>query len=328
MILEKIIKNEKEDKFMLHEVILMIIGFILLIKGADFVIKGGSNIAQKFHLSEMLIGIIIVGIGTSLPEIIVTIQSTITGNPDIIIGNSIGSCICNLLLVIGIASVCNPLKIDNKMLQVHLPVSVFSILLLASFCNFGTQHAIISKTESIILLIFAIIYILYTVQEGKKQVQENEEMKTTQITFMWILNYLILGVIGLKFGADFVVSGAVAIAEGFGVSQSIISITIVSLGTSLPEIVTCIIATLKKESNLAIGNVIGSNIFNICLLPGIGGIIKPIHYDFSFNRSLLFLLMITTYLLVFDLFRNQRMISRNHGVIFILLFCLYVSCLF
>lgn len=313
---------------MLYEIILMIIGFILLIKGADFVVKGASNIAQKFHLSEMLIGILIVGIGTSLPEIIVTIQSTITGNPDIIIGNSIGSCICNLLLVIGVASVCNPLKIDNKMLQVHLPVSVFSILLLASFCNFGAEYAIISKTEAIILLIFAIIYILYTVQEGKEQTQEKENGKTTQITFVWILNYLVLGVVGLKFGADFVVRGAVAIAEGFGVSESIISITVVSLGTSLPEIVTCIIATLKKESNLAIGNVIGSNIFNICLLPGIGAIIKPIHYDLNFNRSLLFLLMITTYLLIFDLFQNRRMISRNHGVIFILLFCLYVSCLF
>ena len=313
---------------MLYEIMLMIIGFILLIKGADFVVKGASNIAKKFHLSEMLIGIVIVGIGTSLPEIIVTVKSSLTGNPDIIIGNSIGSCICNLLLVIGIASVCNPIKIDNTILKVHLPVSVFSILMLASFCNFGSNHNVISKVEAVTLLIFAIIYIIYTVHEGKEQAQEKSNTTTTQITFIWILIYLIIGIIGLKFGVDFVVDGAVAIAEFFGVSESIISMTIVSLGTSLPEIVTCIIATIKKESDLAIGNVIGSNIFNICLLPGVGAIIQPIHYDLSFNRSLLFLLMITTYLLVFDLFRNRRIISRNHGVIFILLFCLYISCLF
>lgn len=145
---------------------------------------------------------------------------------------------------------------------------------------------------------------------------------------MWILIYIILGVIGLKFGADFVVNGAVSIAEYFGVSQSVISMTIVSVGTSLPEIVTCIIATIKKESDLAIGNVIGSNIFNICLLPAIGAIITPIHYALSFNRSLIFLLLITVYLLVFDLFRNQRTITKHHGVVFVLLFCLYVSCLF
>lgn len=313
---------------MLYEIMFMIIGFILLIKGADFVVKGASNIAKKFHLSEMLIGIVIVGIGTSLPEIIVTVKSSLTGNPDIIIGNSIGSCICNLLLVIGVASVCNPLKLDKRILQVHLPVSVFSILMLAIFCNFGAGNFIINQTEGWILLLFSIVYILYTVYEGKCEAQENSSTQTPEITFIWILIYIVLGVIGLKFGADFVVNGAIAIAEAFGVSESIISMTIVSLGTSLPEIVTCIIATIKKESDLAIGNVIGSNIFNICLLPAIGAMIKPIHYDLEFNRSLLFLLMITIYLLIFDLFRNRRMISRNHGVIFILLFCLYVSCLF
>lgn len=313
---------------MLYEIMLMIIGFFFLIKGADFIVKGAKDIAKRFHLSEILIGIVIVGIGTSLPEIIVTIKSTLTGNPDIIIGNSIGSSICNLLLVIGIASICNPIKIDNKILQVHLPVSIASILMLGIFCNFGSDHYIINRTEGIILLVFAIAYIMYTIREGKQEIQETEEVETRKTTFIWILIYLVLGVVGLKYGADFVVNGAVTIAEYFGISESVISMTIVSIGTSLPEIVTCIIATIKKESDLAIGNVIGSNIFNICLLPAIGAIITPIHYDVTFNQSLLFLLFITIYLLVFDLFKNRRMISKNHGVIFVLLFCLYVSCLF
>lgn len=314
---------------MLFNIILMIIGFILLIKGADFVVKGASEIATRFHLSEMLIGIVIVGIGTSLPELIITITSTISGNQDIIIGNSIGSCICNLLLVIGIASVCNPLKIDDKILQIHLPLSTFSILILAVFCNFGKGYNLISRAEAGTLLVFAIVYIIYTVFEGKNEIKEQEEIsETKKTTLTWIFIYLILGILGLKYGADFVVEGAVSLAQAFKVSESVISITIVALGTSLPEIVTCIIATIKNESDLAIGNVIGSNIFNICLLPGVGSMIKPINYDISFNRSLIFLLIMTIYFLVFDLFRNKREISRNHGIIFILLFCLYVSCLF
>ncbi len=310
---------------MFFEIIFMILGFIFLIKGADFVVKAASNIARKFHLSQMLIGIVIVGIGTSLPEILVTIQSTITGNQDIIIGNSIGSCICNLLLVIGIASVCNPLKIEDKILKIHLPVSVFTILMLAIFCNFGTSQLFVSRIEALLLLIFAAIYIGYTIYDGKEDF-ENEVEEESSI-FKTII-YLILGILGLKYGADFVVNGAISIAEFFGVSESIISMTVVALGTSLPEIVTCIIATIEKKSDLAIGNVIGSNIFNICLLPGIGALIRPIYYDTDFNRSLIFLLMITTYLLVFDLFKNRREISRNHGVVFILMFLLYVSCLF
>ena len=310
---------------MFLEVILMIVGFVFLIKGADFVVKAASNIARKFHLSQMLIGIVIVGIGTSLPEIIVTIQSTITGNQDIIIGNSIGSCICNLLLVIGIASVCSPLKIEDKILKIHLPVSVFTILMLAIFCNFGTEYLFVSRIEALLLLVLAVIYIGYTIYDGKEEFEEEVEQETS---IFGTIIYLILGILGLKYGADFVVNGAIRIAEFFGVSESIISMTVVALGTSLPEIVTCIIATIEKKSDLAIGNVIGSNIFNICLLPGIGALIQPIHYDTSFNRSLIFLLIITTYLLVFDLFKNRREISRNHGVVFILVFLLYVSCLF
>lgn len=310
---------------MFFEIIFMILGFIFLIKGADFVVKAASNIARKFHLSQMLIGIVIVGIGTSLPEILVTVQSTITGNQDMIIGNSIGSCICNLLLVIGIASVCNPLKIENKILRIHLPASVFTILMLAIFCNFGTSHLFVSRVEALLLLIFAAIYIGYTIYDGKEDF-ENEVEEESSIFKSMI--YLVLGILGLKYGADFVVNGAISIAQFLGVSESIISMTVVALGTSLPEIVTCIIATIEKKSDLAIGNVIGSNIFNICLLPGIGALIRPIRYDTDFNRSLIFLLLITTYLLVFDLFKNRREISRNHGVVFILMFLLYVSCLF
>lgn len=310
---------------MVSKIFLMIIGFFLLVKGADFVVKGASSIAKKFHLSQILIGIVIVGIGTSLPEIIVTIEATKVGTQDIIIGNSIGSCICNLLLVTGITSVCSPLKIDDEVLKVHLPVSVLVTMIFFIFCNFGTGNYIVNRTEALILLALAIIYIMYTAFEEKGEMEDDQNSEQSGVLKVFL--YLIFGIIGLKFGADFVIDGAVEIAVFFGISQSVISMTVVALGTSLPEIVTGVVATLKKESDLAIGNVIGSNIFNICLLPGIGALLNPINYDTEFNRSLIFLLFVTVYFLVFDLYRNRRIISKNHGVIFILMFCLYMTCL-
>lgn len=310
---------------MFLKIFLMILGFIFLVKGADFVVKSASDIALKFHLSEILIGIVIVGIGTSLPEIIVTVKSSMSGNQNIIIGNSIGSCICNLLLVIGIASACNPIKIDDKILKIHLPVSAFSIIILTIFCNFGREYNLINRTEAVFLLVFSLCYILYTILNGRNSVNSKNKKENR---FLNIIIYLFLGILGLKYGADFVVEGAVFIAQYFNISESVISMTIVAIGTSLPEIVTCIIATLKKENDLAIGNVIGSNIFNICLLPGIGALMHPINYDLNFNRSLIFLLIITMYLLVFDLFKNSREISRQDGIVFVLFFLLYVSCLF
>lgn len=311
---------------MLYKIFLMIIGFLLLVKGADLVVKGATGISKKFHLSEMIIGIVIVGIGTSLPEIIVTIEAARVGTQDIIIGNSIGSCICNLLLVIGIASVCSPLKIEDKVIKVHLPVAVAVILIFFAVCNLGGGKNIVNRAEALGLIALALIYIMYTVREGKEK-KENDEKFEKSGTFEFFL-YLILGIIGLKFGADFVIDGAVEIAEFFGISQSVISMTVVALGTSLPEIVTGIVATLKKENNLAIGNVIGSNIFNICLLPGIGGLLNPINYDPEFNRSLIFLAVTTTYFIVFDLYKKRRTISRNHGIILVLVFFLYMTCLF
>lgn len=254
---------------------LLIIGFILLVKGADFIVKGATGLAKKFRISEMIIGILIVGIGTSLPEIIITIRSAIIGKSDIVIGNGIGSSICNILLVVGIASICKPVHIDKRIIKIHLPISIISVIILGIFSNFGGQNQI-TRIEAFTLILFTIGYIFYTFSEGK---MENEYNKTNQnipqeieksISNFKIFIYLLVGAIFLKYGADFVVDGAIRIAEIFGISESIVSITIVAIGTSLPEIITSLVASVNKKSDLALGNVIGSNIFNICLLPGIG----------------------------------------------------------
>ena len=252
---------------------LLIIGFILLVKGADYIVKGATGLAKKFKISEMIIGILIVGIGTSLPEIIITIRSAIIGKSDIVIGNGIGSSICNILLVVGIASICKPVKIDKRILEIHFPIFIISIILLGLFCNLGGDNQI-NKIEAFVLILFTFGYIMYTIYEGKienkSNVQFENKVEKEEISLLKTALFMIIGSLFLKYGSDFVVNGAIKIAEMFNISESIISMTIVAIGTSLPEIITSLVASAKKKSDLALGNVIGSNIFNICLLPGIG----------------------------------------------------------
>jgi len=258
---------------------LLIIGFVLLVKGADFIVKGSTWLAKKMNISEMLIGILIVGIGTSLPEILITIKSALIGKSDIVIGNGIGSSICNILLVVGIASICKPIHIDKRIIKIHFPILIISIIILGILCNFGGQNQI-TRMEALILLLFTTGYIIYTIYEGKinnkytNTIQIEVQERKEKISSVKMIFCLIVGVVFLKYGADFVVEGATRIAEIFNISESIVGITIIAIGTSLPEIITSLVASVKKKSNLALGNVIGSNIFNISLLPGIGRIYK------------------------------------------------------
>ncbi len=308
-------------------IFLLIIGFILLIKGADFIVKGATDLAKKMHISEMVIGILIVGIGTSLPEILITIKSAIMGKPDIVIGNGIGSSICNILLVVGIASICKPVKIDKRIIKIHFPLLIISIILLSSFCNFGGKSQI-TKVEAVGLILFTIVYIIYTFYEGKNEIlnkidsnqgeEDNEKLTIRRIFFS-----LLIGSIFLKYGADFVVDGATKIATRLNISESIVGITIIAIGTSLPEIITSFVASKNKKSDLALGNVVGSNIFNICLLPGIGGIISPINYDNGFNISLLFLAVVIIEIIIIQKIEKKYVIERKKGIALSFIYLLY-----
>lgn len=318
---------------MILNIILMVIGLALLIKGADYLIKGATEIAKRFHLSEMLIGIIIVGLGTSLPEIIITITSSLSGHPDLIVGNALGSCICNFLFVLGIASIFHPLKIDERLQKVHLPLSVLAILILAIVTNFGFRYEI-TRIEGIVLVMITSIYLIYTCIEGK--VENNENKRALEKEFnrkdaqkrlsLFIIGlHLVVGCGFLKFGADFVVDSASNIARDFHVSESLISLTIIAVGTALPEIVTSIIASLKKDADLAMGNVIGSNIFNLLLLPGLGAMMNPIKYDVSFNVSVVFIFLIVLYMILSNkVKRHKGMITRKKGVVFVIIYLLYI----
>ena len=312
---------------MIIEIILILIGFVLLIKGADLFIKASISIAEKFNLSKMLIGLSIVAIGTSLPEIFITITSSLEGYSDLIIGNSVGSCICNFLLVIGITSLIRDIKLDKTTIKIHFTIEIFIILLLLYFGNSND----IGKIQGIILVLCTIFYVVYTIYEEKQNkeldkelIKEVENIELKENSIIIIILYIVLGLLGLKFGSDFVVNNATLIANDLGFSESFIGITIIAVGTALPEIITGIISAKKNENELFLGNIVGSNIINLTLLIGIGSVIKPIKYNIEFNFSLIFLILITIILQMIGIFNKKARINKTIGNIFILVYFAYI----
>lgn len=318
---------------MLKEILLIILGFIFLIKGADLLVKAATSIAKKLGLSELLIGLTIVAVGTSLPEIFVTITSAREGRSDLIIGNAIGSCICNFLLVIGLTSLIRPIKLDKRIVNRHLPIGIGAMVLLLFLGNtekLGDAQTITSW-QGIVLILFTIAYIIYTIYEEKQMKNEKidqeiiEDTKSKERDSLWIIIiYMILGLFGLKFGADFVVDNAVSIAERFGLSESFIGMTIIAVGTALPEIITGIISSKRNETDLLLGNVTGSNIVNLCLLIGIGAIINPLTFTTDFNISILILIAITIFLQIIVSKNENNELDRKKGILLIIVYIIYI----
>ena len=318
---------------MLWEIILVIIGFILLVKGADFLVTAATSVAKKFGLSEMLIGLTIVAIGTSLPEIFITITSSIEGYSDLIIGNAIGSCICNFLLVMGISALVRPVKFDKRIVKRHIPIGIITMCLLLFLGNTQKlgEAQTITRGQGIILLLFILAYIIYTIYEEKKIKNEKideEIIKDVEAreknSIIIIIIYMILGIIGLKFGSDFVVDNSIIIAKNFGLSENFIGMTIIAVGTALPEIITGIIAAKRDETDLLLGNITGSNILNLCLLIGLGAVINPLIFSTDFNASIIFLIVITIALLLIATINKRSKLDKKRGILLIIMYIVYI----
>ena len=318
---------------MLIEIIIIILGFILLVKGADLLVKSATSIAKKFGLSEILIGLTIVALGTSLPEVFITITSAIDGHSDLIIGNAIGSCICNFLFVIGLSSLIRPVKFKKRIIRVHLPIGIFVMFLLLFLGNTEKlgEAQTITRGQGVILLLCTLAYILYTIYEEKKvkdkefdeeMIKDVKSKENSSITR--IIIYMILGILGLKFGSDFVVDNAIIIAETFGLSERFIGMTIVAIGTALPEIITGIISAKRGEPDLLLGNITGSNILNSCLLIGLGAVINPLTFATDFNGSLLILIFVTIFLQIITTINKRNELDRKSGVLLILVYAIYI----
>jgi len=317
---------------MFLDIILITIGFVLLILGANVLIEGASNIAKKLNIPEMLIGLSIVAIGTSLPELIITITSASKGTSDLIIGNAIGSNICNLLLTLGIVSIIKPIKVDKEAKKIHIPILVIvtCIILLIATGVIGISENEIDKSTGTLLLIMFISYFIYPIIKEinniKKNYKENKDKKNINLILSFL--YIVIGIIFLKYGGDFVVNNSISIAKIWGISEEIIGLTIVAFGTSLPELVTSVVAIIKGDEDLAIGNLIGSCIFNLLLILGVGAIITTLEFSYQSNQNLALLAIVTLLIWIFNYIGKKKYITRTKGIILLLVFIGYTINLF
>lgn len=312
---------------MIVSVILMILGFALLIKGADFLVEGSSNIAKKFHIPEIIIGLTIVSIGTSMPELFVSVAAALEGHSDIAMGNVIGSNACNLLLILGLATIIRPIKFQRETRLIEIPMCLVLSIIFIFLCNTGEG---ISRLESLILIGLFIMFIAYTIFMGMKGEKFDSKDKkvevesTTNISIAKNIIYIVLGIIGLKIGGDLTVDNAVIIAQQFHISEKIISLTILAIGTSLPELVTSVTAAIKGNSDIAIGNIIGSNIFNMLLIIGVASLINPISYSVAYNMEAVIIVLAMILLALFPVIPPKNEMSRSNGVIYLLSYILYL----
>ncbi len=313
---------------MLLSAFLIIIGFIFLIASADLLVDGSSGIAKKFHIPEIIIGLTIVSIGTSMPELFVSITSALEGHSDMSIGNIIGSNLSNLLLILGLSAIIKPVVFQKETRLYEIPMCLFFTITLMIFCNTNDG---ISRIEGIVLLLLFFVFLGYTIFMGIKESKtnlekdENKEEKNNSILKNIIL--VILGIIGLKVGGDLTVDNAVNVANYFNISEKIISLTILAIGTSLPELVTSVTAAIKGNSDIAIGNIIGSNIFNILLILGVASIIKPITYNITYNFDISILLVATVILALFPFIPPKDKMSRVNGIIYFFMYIAYLAIL-
>jgi cation:H+ antiporter len=308
-------------------IFLIIIGFILLIKGADFLVDGASSIAKKLNIPQIVIGLTIVSIGTSMPELFVSITSALEEHSDMAIGNVIGSNLCNLLLILGLSTIIMSIKFKRETRVIEIPVCLFVTFIFGIFCNTGLE---ISKKEAYIFIVLFVIFIIYTIIMGIKgndDKENTEEVNENTSIFKSLLD-IIIGIIALKVGGDFSVDNAIVVAEYFNISEKIISLTILAIGTSLPELVTSVTAAIKGNSDIAIGNILGSNIFNMLLIIGVSAIISPIIYNTSYNMDLIILFWSTLLLSLFPLIPPKNEMNRLNGIIYLLLYAIYICILF
>ncbi|MBP1663663.1 MAG: Na+/Ca+ antiporter, CaCA family [Bacteroidetes bacterium] len=311
---------------MILDVILIILGFTLLIKGADWLVDGSSALAKKHNISDLVIGLTIVAFGTSAPEMVVNIIASFDKHSDIVYGNIVGSNNINLFFILGIVAIIFPISVKSSMVRKEIPISFIVALLVMLLSNaiLGQKENLLSRWDAAILFALFLVFLYFTFRQTNKDdipVQEPGDIKKLSTVKIWGL--IIAGLASLIAGGRLVVNSAIAIAQDFGISEKIIALTIVAAGTSLPELVTSVVAASKRNSDIAIGNVIGSNIFNILFILSVSGIIHPIAFNTNFNAELLLLLGGTLLLTIFMFTSKKMKIDRWEGIVLLTIFIAY-----
>ena len=310
----------------LSNTILLIIGLVTLIIGGDLLVRGASRIALRFKISPLVVGVTIVAFGTSAPELLISIQAALTGSPDITMGNVIGSNICNLALVLGVTSLIAPIPVNKDSIKIDWPMTMGSSLLL----YFVVREGFVDDYEGVIFLVILVLYVVYIIRRSRKNninieslgVEVESAPPASKSGMAKDLGLIALGGAGLYFGSDWFVNSAKDLAMYLGVSERIVGITVVALGTSLPELVTSIVAAFKKETDLALGNLMGSNIFNILSILGITSLIEEIQVSsVILNSDMIWMLLIT--LVLFPFMAINKKVDRYEGLILLAVYLYY-----
>ncbi len=303
-----------------------IVGVAALVKGADLLTDGASQIAKKFGVPEFVIGLTLVAFGTSLPELTVNVIASLKGNSELTMGNVIGSNIANILLILGVSSVIYPLKVHRAFVKKEIPINFIATLILIAMANDilidGKSESVISRSEGLIL-VFTFLGYLYFMAAFLEREDIDEEVSNSVSLPKGVI-FILLGILGLTLGSNWTVDGAVGIATALGVSQMMVGLFLVAVGTSLPELLTSAVAALKRNPDIALGNVAGSNIFNISLVLGVSSSIKPVPVVERANFDLSVLFIATLILLVAVLLSSRNILTRREGTVFLLAYIAYI----
>lgn len=310
---------------MILALFLLLVGFAVLIKGADFLVSGASSFAKKFNISNLAIGLTVVAIGTSTPELVVSTYAALEGKNDVSFGNIIGSNNLNLLLILGVSGLIFPLVVQRKTVKYEVPLSLLAALVLYVLVNdrilWNSAVNILSRWDALILLFFFALFMLY-IYRSMQTVSDYDETPIKIYATPLATGMIILGLAMLIGGGTLVVDNAVTIAEHYGLSQRLIGLTIIATGTSLPELATCSVAAYRKNTDLVLGNVIGSNLFNILFILAVAGVIRPIQYNDVMNFDIEVLGASTILLMIFMFTINRHKLDRWEA--FLLLGCYIV----
>lgn len=314
---------------MILDIGLILLGLVMILVGSDWLVEGASGIARKYGISEFIIGLTIVGIGTSMPELVSSVISAIGGHGDMALGNVTGSNICNVLLILGVTALISPIRYTKSNIRKDIPfaIGVSLFLLLVLYNGFGLVREMgtpgISRIDALYLLLIFVIFMIDSFKSAKKGSEEEEE-ETKPMPMGKALLLIAVGLAGLIFGGQFFVDHTVSIAERFHVSEAFISITLMAVGTSLPELATCVVAATKGKNQLALGNVIGSNIFNIALIIGTSAAISPFEIESISTIDMAIVIVAVLLLWMAALTFKKRMLDRVEGAIFILVYIAYM----
>ena len=308
---------------------LFLLGFVLLIKGADFLVDGASAIARRFNISDLVIGLNVVAFGTSTPELFVNIVASARGNTDIAIGNVLGSNISNVFLILGISAIIYPLSVSKGTVWKEIPFSLLAVITLGLMANDqvidGDSSSLLTRIDGLVLLAFFTIFLYYSFSIAKAIEGLDEHVPAKATSFVKSILLVIAGLIGLTLGGKWIVDGAVTLAKSFGMSESLVGLTIVAVGTSLPELATSAMAAYKKNVDIAVGNVVGSNIFNIFFVLGISATIKPLPFQTKSNLDIAVVTVSSLLLFLFMFTGKKRSLDRWEGIVSLFLYGGYIA---